>query len=411
MKNTRTAILHVIVAESPCAKPGIRYRRHRLAEYVSQHSTTAGVFWVYRDKGASGRRSTSETVSAGGVQIRSESPGDTVREFAIPTKRSLARFIGPLHRNQLARLAQSISSHPAARKVLWFTVPEYDGLLHAFAWDQVIYDCSDFWSGAESKRALKSRLHTWLKARLKARSEARIVRASDLVFASSVFLAARLDSTFGREAIVVENGVDMDRFRSAARPTEVKTELPARPRLAFVGPLKQLKIDFDLLRAVALAVPRYNLVLIGPAENPVPALERLLELPNVTWLGPRNPDEIPRLMNAMDVGLLPYRERRYNEGVFPLKFFEYLAADLPVVGCGLPSTSAYVEDGVYAHTEATAAAFVNACQAALRWERPLPKRMALASQNDWRPKLGRIHNNVIRSLGVIDVGVRNRSLL
>lgn len=59
----------------------------------------------------------------------------------------------------------------------------------------------------------------------------------------------------------------------------------------------------------------------------------------------------------------------YNKAVFPEKFFEYLATDLPMVGSGLPSTRKYEEEGVYYLAQSNIEDFIKGCEKALKWEK------------------------------------------
>jgi teichuronic acid biosynthesis glycosyltransferase TuaH len=138
-------------------------------------------------------------------------------------------------------------------------------------------------------------------------------------------------------------------------------------------------------------------VLIGPAGKDAraePGFKRLLQLPNVSWIPLRDWSAIPLYMRALTLGLLPYREVPYNRGVFPLKLFEYFAAGLPVVGCGLPSTVRYASDGAYIHGRADAATFVDACELAMVWTSGAEKRRAVARSHDWHGKFEQMMRDV-----------------
>lgn len=396
MIDSRDSILHVVVGDSQWANAPIRYRRHRLAESIARHVTTADVFWIYPRRQVGLRGSPSESHASRQVETWKETPQLRIREFGISRRRRITQYTELLHGRLLREVAGLIRRHPAPRKVLWFTIPVYHGLLCACDWDQVIYDCSDLWSKQGGQSTLRARLG----ARFCARSEARIIRSSHLHFASSSRLAERLRDTFGCPSILIENGVDADRFRDAVSARD--GELPRRPRLAFFGPLGQYRIDFDLLCSVALAMPDCSIVLVGTLTHRVPQLERLLQFPNVTWLGASHPDEVPGLMKLMDLGLLPYRARAFQDAIFPVKFFEYLAAGLPIVGCALPSTRAHVQDGVYIHTESKAETFVAACRRALTWEKEAPRRVEIARRNDWSPKTTSMLDEVLRHTRGVD---------
>jgi teichuronic acid biosynthesis glycosyltransferase TuaH len=99
-------------------------------------------------------------------------------------------------------------------------------------------------------------------------------------------------------------------------------------------------------------------------------------------------------MNSLDVGLMPYREIEYNKAVFPLKFYEYLASGLPVVGCGLPSTERYTQKGIYVHTSNQLSDFSDACAEVLAGNDDTEARKEIAAEADWESKLNRIHEQV-----------------
>ncbi|MCY9413064.1 glycosyltransferase, partial [Bacillus haynesii] len=70
---------------------------------------------------------------------------------------------------------------------------------------------------------------------------------------------------------------------------------------------------------------------------------------NVIWTGPAAPSEVPAYMNVVDIGIMPYKPSPYNNAVFPLKLFEFLAAGKPVAGMNLPSTKKVEQEHVYRH--------------------------------------------------------------
>jgi glycosyltransferase involved in cell wall biosynthesis len=64
-------------------------------------------------------------------------------------------------------------------------------------------------------------------------------------------------------------------------------------------------------------------------------LARLAKRGNVHLLGWRPYARLPEYMAGLDVGLLPQLVNDYTRAMFPMKFFEYVAAGLPVVSTPL----------------------------------------------------------------------------
>lgn len=344
---------------------GIRYRRHRLTARLAAHASTASVTWLCRNTWTWRSWPTAGPDAAVRALLgrpRRVAPG--VRELAIEGRSLPTRW-------RLRALRR------ARHRVIWYTLPALPAALDLDPGDRVVYDCSDLWSEGWFTRdpAVKKR---FLDA------ERAIVDRADLVFASSVFLAEHLASAFGRDDVrVVENGVDLELFADGRAGAEL--EHLGRPRLGFVGGLKPRKIDFELLEALALRRPDWQLVLIGPREANA-ALGSLLGRSNVTHVDAVPVERVPGLLRQLDVGLLPYGAIPYNRGVFPLKLWEYAAAGLPSVGVGLPSTVHLAEPGHYWHV-AGLDGFEEACSEALASELDPALRIERARAARWDRKL------------------------
>jgi len=169
--------------------------------------------------------------------------------------------------------------------------------------------------------------------------ESRLCRSVDQVFTTSPYLAEQLARHTDR--ICYEpNVADRDHF-SVARalrqdPAFVApdglTGIP-EPRIGFVGAISSYKLDFGLIRAVALRHPEWQFVFIGPQSEGEPStdLSELCGLANVHWLGPKPYSQLPRFLAAFQCAWLPLQCNAYTRAMFPMKFFEYLFAGLPVV--------------------------------------------------------------------------------
>lgn len=145
-------------------------------------------------------------------------------------------------------------------------------------------------------------------------------------------------SRYAKQAVCFHNAVDFEHFSQALRnDLKIPADLLSipMPRVGFVGAVSGYKIDFKLLIEAAELQPSISFVLIGPVglgetDFKVPRLPR-----NIHLLGARRHADLPAYLKGFSVGLLPYKLNAYTEGVFPMKFFEYLAAELPVVATDL----------------------------------------------------------------------------
>lgn len=115
------------------------------------------------------------------------------------------------------------------------------------------------------------------------------------------------------------------------------------PRIGFIGAISDYKVDFNLLRCIAKARPDWSLVLIGKVGESDPWTKTgvFQDVPNIHLMGPRPYAELPCYLKGFDVAILPNMLNEYTESMFPMKFFEYLAAGKPVVSVDLPALREY----------------------------------------------------------------------
>ncbi len=376
---------HYIVA--PYQYDETIFRRHRLAAYILEQDTDARIFWIM-PKPSSVRR----IVASSSIQIEQMEP--KVYRIHVYNVWNLFNFGGILSRLATRGLRHHIQKNNNP-KVLWYTHPSYPELSSIERWHSTIYDCSDLWSQAPKQET------TWAdKARIKLsmfrlkKSEIRITKQCKHIMCTSDYLAVRLQSLTGRKPVIIENGVDSDFFNTSEQVPDPFQHI-AHPRIGFIGGIK-LKIDFDLLIHMAITCPQINIVLVGlipPNIKRLPEIEKLRKLVNVYFFDFVSLSEVPRYMKSLDVGLLPYKPITYNQAVSPLKLFEYLAVGIPVVGCGVPSTSKYQAEGVYYYANHAHDDFIEKCQLAIQESSDLKlqaRRIELARQHIWTQKFEEI---------------------
>ena len=368
---------YYIVSGAAWNNDGLKYRRHRLAEFLARDFSTSKVYWVFPKTG---------------IAEKTRDIQPNIVELAMPDLMALAKT-GCFMQSRVNKI---LLSHLDYQKnnYLWFTHPSYPCLSDKKRWHKIIYDCSDLWFSPGLENNLYKSIYKEIRGKMLLNSEKRIARKSDIIFATSDYLSDHIFNLSGKNPVLIENGVDYDNFY-AGKEAEL-TGIP-KPRLGFVGGLKQ-KIDFDLLSYIAEKAPQLNIVLIGPkADQKIVSFEKMLNYNNVYHVGAVDYSKIPLYMRALDVGLLPYRFTEYNKAISPLKLFEYLAAGLPAVGQGLPSIKKYAEKGVYYHTH-TYEEFLSGCLAAIKAKDNnifTQKRKELARANNWPDKLNKMVSHVL----------------
>jgi len=223
------------------------------------------------------------------------------------------------------------------RDLLW-TYNPLTGLLltlHPHRYRQLVYHCVDDLTAQPC-----------MPSALIALEEERLCKASDQIFVTSPELL-RMRSLYNACIRYDSNVADVDHFvvaRSKQLPVAGDLlALPQGPRLGFIGAISAYKLDFKLLADLAKHRPDCQIVLIGRAGegDPTTDLNELRELPNIHLLGPRAYVDLPDYLRGFDLALLPCPLNDYTRSMFPMKFFEYLAAGVPVVATQLPALEDY----------------------------------------------------------------------
>jgi glycosyltransferase involved in cell wall biosynthesis len=267
-------------------------------------------------------------------------------------------------------------------RIAWLYDPRATWAIGAVGDAFGVYDCVDDY--AEQVAGDRNRA-------LVAAADRRAATESRLVFTTTRALRERHARVNARTELVRNVG-DFAHFSPAAERDLARGDLAALPRpvLGFAGNILSRKLDVELLASIADRDPERSVLVAGPADDGLrPAMERLAARPNVTWLGPVPYGELPAVIAAFDVGLIPYATNDYTRNVFPLKLFEYLAAGKPVVATGLPELVDFEPDvvvgtGIEDAEQGIAAAL------ALRGPDDVARRQAIAAENTWETRTERL---------------------
>ncbi|GBH28222.1 glycosyltransferase [Burkholderia vietnamiensis] len=197
------------------------------------------------------------------------------------------------------------------------------------------------------------------------------------------------------------NVADYAHFGSAMdRELKVPSDLEAipGPRIGFIGAISGYKVDFELLARMAHEHPEWSIVLIGRVGegDPSTTVSQVEALPNVHLLGARSYESLPAYLKGIDVAILPSRLNEYTRGMFPMKFFEYLAAGKPVVATDLHALAGFADVCTLANDHAS---FVAGVERALSDStEKLHARLSLAQEYTYERRTSRMME-LVNSLG------------
>ncbi len=147
----------------------------------------------------------------------------------------------------------------------------------------------------------------------------------DAVITTSDFLNAE-KIKLNPNCFVVKNGVDFLVFSRFSK-SEVFTR--ERKRVGFIGSLDP-RFDIDTVEYVISKLPNFDFEFTGDMRNEA-LKSRMKKFANVKFFDPIKPNDVPELLAAYDVGIIPYIVNEVNKNIYPLKINEYLAVGVPVV--------------------------------------------------------------------------------
>lgn len=172
--------------------------------------------------------------------------------------------------------------------------------------------------------------------------EPALMAKSDLVFANSTYLAD-LAARHNVKSHYVGQGCDLSLWNRATIQ-ELPLDLAGIPKpiVGYTGALYALRLDVDILRHIAKTRPDWSVVLIGPEDETFRNSD-LHQLPNVHFLGNKDPETLQNYVNGFDVAINPQKLNEVTRGNYPRKVDEYLALGKPTVCTKTEAMSIFAE--------------------------------------------------------------------
>jgi glycosyltransferase involved in cell wall biosynthesis len=230
------------------------------------------------------------------------------------------------------------------------------------------------------------------------RAERELLASCDRIFTTSPALRDRCAAIAPSRTDYFGNVAEIEHFATARQDGSIPADLAAvpRPRLAYVGVLSDFKIDLELVEYAVAQRLDWHFVFIGDereGQNSA-AIARLKTRANVHFLGWRPYAQLPSYLRGIDVALLPQRINDYTRAMFPMKYFEYLAAGRPVVATPLPALAEFSA----LHRQAnTPEAFIDVIASALAAPSVVPIDHPILQSHSWEARLDAMLNRIALS--------------
>lgn len=138
--------------------------------------------------------------------------------------------------------------------------------------------------------------------------------------------------------VLIPNGVDTDLFKKYNSLT-TKTKLQLDSNSFIIGHVGVLRewLDFEpLFKAFKILSASHNmkLLIVGGGigyEDTMQMADKYNIMNNTIFTGTVPYSQIPRYISCMDVGIIPFKLDEVSQNSLPLKLFEYMACEKPVI--------------------------------------------------------------------------------
>lgn len=243
-----------------------------------------------------------------------------------------------LLRHQLIRIIRKYNFE-SQRRIVWVYHPFQIDSLDLVDENFVVYECYDEY--ASSDEPLMEDVKKTIRTK-----EIKLLKRANVVFTTSKLLHKN-KRKYNPNTFYVPNAADFGHFRKVQDPDlkeSVRLKKVRKPIIGYLGSIHYFT-DVELLTYATEKRPDWSFVLIGPVDQEfgkTATYKRFQNLPNVYLLGWIDYDELPGILKAFDVCVIPYKvDSEFNQNVNPNKLHEYTAMGKPIVSTNLPEVESY----------------------------------------------------------------------
>lgn len=215
-----------------------------------------------------------------------------------------------------------------------------------------------------------------------ARIEPMLIAKSDMAAANSLYLK-NYCARYNPNSYYIGQGCELELFdpdKNLEKPAEMQN-IPS-PIIGYVGALLKLRLDLTLLEKLATSRKEWQFVFVGPEDEHFKA-SPLHSMPNVHFLGPRKPEELPRYIAHFDVAINPQELNPMTIGNYPRKIDEYLAMGKPTVATRTEAMLAFEK---YVHLASSADEYMTLIEKAIGEKNDMQlrtERISFARSHTW----------------------------
>jgi glycosyltransferase involved in cell wall biosynthesis len=209
---------------------------------------------------------------------------------------------------------------------LWINQHEAAHLLGEGLAANTIYDITDDWTQFSGNRS---------QLELITDQDAILCKSCDQVIVCSQQLFDDKAKLVDFDRLhLIPNGVHVEHYEAVADtslPIHKIAEHWTKPVFGYTGTIHGDRVDVSLIAAVAQAYPAATIAMVGPNLLEQAEKQLLDRFSNIVFTGSQPYADLPDIMRAFDVCMVPHLVTPFTESLNPIKLWEYLAAGKPIV--------------------------------------------------------------------------------
>lgn len=237
-----------------------------------------------------------------------------------------------------------VLSHPRQYDVIYVTSPPIFAGVSGFLLSKLlgakfVFEVRDIWPDSAVNQTELDGEPTFL--RFGRKLENWLYHSADLIIpvtdAAEKIIKTRSNGT---PTSVIPNGVDIDLFEKKENPASgIDEEYDATKfRVGYVGSLGVIHDLRTFIEAAKLCEvdPKIQFVIVGDGgrNNQLQDIIKEFQPTNVDWVGLKEHEQIPYYISSFDIAINPINPSKAFESIVTVKFYEYLACEVPVITCG-----------------------------------------------------------------------------
>jgi hypothetical protein len=219
--------------------------------------------------------------------------------------------------------------------LIWFNYPHQGYVRHLFPDSYCIMEIYDNLADNQGRESPKVRA-----------MEEKMRDRIDLLLTTSHKLHEKYSSPY-RWSFMFGNGLTRHSFDRLTDSDLIARQdilaIPS-PRLGYAGMISR-RLNWQLIGDLASLEPSWNFIFAGHIDDPhIPAAMK--GHANIHFMGKYPQTEVPSILKAFDIGLMPYLENPFFQYLNPLKFYELAAAGLASIATGIEELGRFPEEVV-----------------------------------------------------------------